>query len=473
MGPLPPLAQPPEAILVVDVGSTFTKAALVRVSTSAGAVSSPHAVNSATGAETGTVLGRGEAPTTLDTDVMDGVRSLATSLGDAAAVDDGRILACSSAGGGLRLAVVGYERTVTAEAGYRVGLSAGAKVVHVASGPLDLQGLTALSDARPDIVLLVGGTDGGNAEVLQHNGIALAGSTLPDEVPIVVAGNRDARPVVAEALVRAGRPHVLADNVLPEIGVVAPASARVAIRDVFLRHVIGGKGLSTDPAFARLVRAATPDAVLAGVEVLAEVLDQDVLVVDVGGATTDVYSAVTPRGDDVGRRTEVVAPLRFSRTVEADLGMRWNAVGVIEAAAREQLPTSTALRRYAARLGEHPAYLPSGPDEAALDLDLARLAAIVAVRRHARPPFPGEAARALTDLGLVLGSGGVLRHTPSDEARTLLVAVATDHAGGWRVPRSPRLGVDAAYLLMVVGLLAPTHPDAARGVARILALGDG
>ena len=439
------------ALLVVDVGSTFTKAALVQVSADSA------------GDETGAVLGRAETPTTLDTDVMDGVRSLAAHLGDAAAVDDGRIVACSSAGGGLRLAVIGYERTVTAEAGYRVGLSAGAKVVHVASGPLDTAALVALAEARPDIVLLVGGTDGGNAEVLQHNGIALAASTLPHDVPVVVAGNLDAQPAVAAALQRAGRPHVLGDNVLPEIGVVAPASARVAIREVFLRHVIGGKGLSTDAAFARVVRAATPDAVL----------DQDVLVVDVGGATTDVYSAVTPRGDDAGRRTEVVAPLRFSRTVEADLGMRWNAEGVIEAAAREHLPTSTALRRYAARLGEQPAYLPSGPGEAALDLDLARLAAIVAVRRHARPPFPGEAPRALTDLGLVLGSGGVLRHTPSTEARALLEAVAADHAGGWRVPRAPRIGVDAAYLLVVVGLLAPSHPDAARAVARRLALSDG
>ena len=438
------------AILVVDVGSTFTKAALVDLAT-------------------GMVSARGESPTTLDTDVMDGVRSLAADLGDPAAVDEGRILVCSSAGGGLRLAVVGYERTVTAEAGYRVGLSAGAKVVHVASGALGPHELAALADARPDIVLLVGGTDGGNAEVLQHNGSALATSALAHDVPIVVAGNVDAQPAVAAVLAQARRPHVLGDNVLPEIGVVTPESARAAIREVFLRHVIGGKGLSRDPAFARVVRAATPDAVLAGVEVLAAVLDQDVLVVDVGGATTDVYSAVTPRGEDAGLRKEVVAQLRFSRTVEADLGMRWNAEGVIEAAVREHLPAPAALRRYAARLGEHPAYLPGGPAEAGLDLDLARLAATIAVRRHARPPFPGEAPRALTDLGLVLGSGGVLRHTPVDVSHALLTAVATDHAGGWRVPRAPRLAVDTAYLLVVVGLLAPSQPDAARAVARALA----
>ena len=95
--------------------------------------------------------------------------------------------------GGLRLAVIGYERTVTAEAGYRVGLSAGAKVVHVASGPLDTVALAALAEARPDIVLPVGGTDGGNPEVLPHNGISLDASTLPPHLPVVVARNPDGR----------------------------------------------------------------------------------------------------------------------------------------------------------------------------------------------------------------------------------------------------------------------------------------
>jgi uncharacterized protein (TIGR01319 family) len=98
---------------------------------------------------------------------------------------------CSSAGGGLRLAVVGYERAVTAEAGYRVALSAGAKVVHVASGPLDAPAVTALRGSRPDVVLLVGGTDGGDAEVLRHNGTRLA--ARGPRVPYVVAGNADAR----------------------------------------------------------------------------------------------------------------------------------------------------------------------------------------------------------------------------------------------------------------------------------------
>ncbi len=112
---------------------------------------------------------------------------------------------------------------------------------------------------------------------------------------------------------------------------------------------------------------------------------------------------------------------------------------------------------------------PRRRDEEALDLELARLAALVAVRRHGRPAGPGEAPRPLGAVGLVLGSGGVLRHTDPERARAVVGAVAADHAGGWRVPRSARAGVDAAYLLFAVGLLAETRPRAARRLALTLA----
>ena len=135
------------------------------------------------------------------------------------------------------------------------------------------------------------------------------------EGPVVVAGNVDARDEVAEIL--AGLPHVLADNAVPRIGVLAPESARAAVRAQFLQHVIAGKGLTARGAeLSRLVRGPTPDIVLAGVEMLAYGIDEerpgigDVAVVDIGGATTDVYSVVTldaERSDD-GLAHEVVAP---------------------------------------------------------------------------------------------------------------------------------------------------------------------
>lgn len=217
--------------LCLDVGSTWTKGAVVSAS--------------------GELLGTAQHRTTPP-EVLDGVAAVTDSL-DAAGLP---VLACSSAGGGLRLAVVGQERLVSAEAGHRVALSAGAKVVHVSSGPLSGDGVRALRAARPDVLLLVGGTDGGDEKVLLHNASRLARVA----VPIVLAGNVDAR---AQALsLLSARQVVAVDNVLPDVGELAPEPARRAIREVFLSHVIGGKGLSRGPRFRRLVSTVTPDAVL-------------------------------------------------------------------------------------------------------------------------------------------------------------------------------------------------------------------
>ena len=431
-------------VLCVDFGSTFTKAGLVDTTT-------------------GDVLATREVPTTIGTDVLDGYRGIRASLDAEGLPEPEQVLACSSAGGGLRLAVVGYERDVTAQAGWRVGLSAGAKVVHVASGRLSGSDVHELRAARPDIVLLVGGTDGGNADVLLHNAERLAHMRV--SAPIVVAGNADAADEVAAVLASTGRSFEVTDNVLPQIGVIAPKGARAAIRAAFLHHVIGGKHLSKGTEFVDMVRAATPDAVLAGVQVLADSVEGDVLVVDVGGATTDVYSALQPQGEDAGLAKDVVAPLWQSRTVEADLGMRWSAEGVLEAAHREALPVSDGLQGYAARVGQEVAHLPAGPAERALDLELARHAAVVAVRRHARPMSPGASPRPLADVAHVIGSGGVLRHAAEPDQRAVLHAVSGDHAGGWRVPRAARAATDTVYLLFAVGLLAEEHPGAAAALA--------
>lgn len=440
-------------VLAVDFGSTFTKGALV--------------------ADDGTVLATGATPTTGTLgrgDILDGYRRLRAELD---VPEDARVRACSSAGGGLRLAVVGYERTVTAQAGHRVGLSAGAKVVHVAAGELSTAGLNGIRAARPDIVLLVGGTDGGNSNVLLHNAARLAKAAIGGHgahaVPVVVAGNVEVRHEAVAMLEATQRPTLVAANVLPRIGVIAPESARSAIREAFLRHVIGGKGLSRDGAFATMVEAATPDAVLSGVELLAEVVVGDVLVVDVGGATTDVYSCITPEGEDAGLRKDVVAPLWHARTVEGDLGVRWNALGVIEAARAERLwpppGEGDGLDAYAAHVHEQPASVPRDAGEQELDLELARLAALVAVRRHARAPQPTESPRPLANVTTLVGSGGVLRFADPVGRERVMGAVLADHAGGWKVPRQARSSVDASYLLFAVGLLAESDPILAQALA--------
>ncbi len=429
--------------ICADVGSTFTKVAAVDL-------------------DSGQLVGSAAHPTTVDSDVLHGLDAAVAAVAGTGRIET--IDVCSSAGGGLRLAVIGYEPLVTAEAGHRVGLSAGARVVHVATGPLDPAGVRALREARPDVLLLVGGTDGGDTDVLRHNAYRLARTRT--RIPVIVAGNSDIRDEVSEIL--SGRPVVATDNVLPRIGVLNPQPARAAIREVFLRHVIGGKGLSRGPRFASLVRGATPDIVLTAVELIADQLGGDLAVIDIGGATTDVYSVLTP-DPDAPPVAEVAGTLWRSRTVEGDLGLRWSAPGVVDAALAERLiaPDETGLLAEAAQArAADPSLLPAGPAERAFDARLAELSAVVAVRRHARgEPATRAGRKDLGRLRLLIGSGGVLRHARLETAQRILTGVLADHAGGWALPRSAVSTVDSEYLLAPIGLLAGRYPDVAAALA--------
>lgn len=477
-----PSAETADLAVCVDFGSTFTKAALVDLAE-------------------GRILASASHPTTIPApdgtgDVLDGYDACLAALVAADPRASGaEVLACSSAGGGLRIAVVGNEELVTAEAGRRVALSSGGKVVDVIAAA-DHQGRVpgdapyrALRDTtRPDVVLLTGGTDGGNAEVILQAARDLVASGWRG--PVVVAGNVDARDEVGQILGEV--PHVLADNVVPRIGVLAPDSARAAIREMFLAHVIGGKHLSArpDPStgsghhFTAMVKGATPDVVLTGVELLARGLDEarpgvgDVVVVDVGGATTDVHSVVevdpeTASVDGHGLSREVVATTPVTRTVEGDLGMRWSAVTTVAEAGLDDLAEAAARRQ------QDPAYLPGSDEERDADEAIARAAVGIALRRHAgrsRVVVSPEgrvverSGKDLREVDLLVGSGGVLRNgRPGVAERVLAGSVGTDLEGGWQLPERARVVVDSDYVLAAAGLLAGRHPEAARRlVLRVL-----
>jgi uncharacterized protein (TIGR01319 family) len=456
-------------VACVDFGSTFTKATLVDV-------------------DTGELIASASHPTTVDTDVLDGWDGcLAVLVAADPRAADAEVLACSSAGGGLRIAVVGNEALVTAEAGRRVALSSGGRVVHVASGVLTRDGLRELRATAPDVILLVGGTDGGNAEVLLACATTIARARWRG--PVVVAGNADAREQVASLLEAGGTPFVLADNVVPQIGVLAPDSARAAIREMFLRHVIGGKHLSRRPdpstgsgnLFTAMVRGATPDVVLTAVELLAHGTDAehpgagDVVVVDVGGATTDVHSVVALDAEDAGLAREVVATVPVSRTVEGDLGMRWSAVPTVEeGVAAGLVDDPDRLRRAAEVRRKDPAFLPGTDEDRRDDETIATVAVGVALRRHAGRRQVGfsdgdrvvqSSGKDLREVDVMVGSGGVLRNNPAEVADRVLGAVTGDAVpGGWQLPRAPRTVIDHDCVLAAAGLLAADHPRAAHGL---------
>ncbi len=274
-----------------------------------------------------------------------------------------------------------------------------------------------------------------------------------------------------DLLAERGVPVTVAENVLPRIGVLEPGSARAAIREVFLRHVIGGKRLSRGSRFAGLVRAATPDVVLTGVELLADSLGGDLLVVDVGGATTDVYSVLTPDERAGGPSRPVAGTMWRARTVEGDLGMRWSAPGVLRAAAQGRLLADgeqEVLSAAVARRAADPGYLVGDEAERAVDVRIAGLAATIAVRRHAGGGGAGQrGARDLRDVRLLIGSGGVLRHAGvvgAGGGAGLRCWRIMPVGGGCRGRRGTLVDVD--YVLASGGLLAVDQPVAAEALLR-------
>lgn len=490
----------------MDIGSTYTKAAVVDLAT-------------------GALLGSADHPTTIEPDVMLGfeavrqevrpllgglrqnrqngglgaTRRAAGAAGVADTVAEPLVLACSSAGGGLRLAVVGYEREISAEAGHRAALSAGARVVHVSAGRLDRAGTAALRSAAPDVLLLVGGTDGGESSVLLHNAAVLASAEIG--VPVVVAGNMVVRQEVCKILEAEGFTVVPTDNVLPEIGELDPEPARAAIRSVFLDHVIGGKNLSADPEFVRLVRAVTPDAVLDGVSVLAEQIrsgqvgltagtgpGSSVVVVDVGGATTDVYCVLSPDAEQASltparhrdglrqagrrlRREAVGVPSR-RRTVEGDLGLRWSTGALLAAAADERLLSDSERQSLGAWVVTRREVLapPGRVEDVAIELRLAGLAVMIALRRHVRAEaaygVSGTAGASARSASTVVLSGGSIRHASPAQGADLVAAVLDDRGGARGVLLDADVRCDSRYVLAAVGLLARDYPAAARGLVR-------
>jgi uncharacterized protein (TIGR01319 family) len=430
----------PSVVVCVDFGSTFTKASLVDL-------------------DEGRIVAWAEHQTTIETDVLDGYDAcLAALAGQDARAVDAPTLACSSAGGGLRIAVVGNEELVTAEAGRRVALSSGGKVVAVFAASRG-DDLTEVPGSEPDVVLLTGGTDGGNPEPI----LACARALAPVwRGPVVVAGDVDARDEVASVL--GANPLVVAPNIVPRIGVLAPEGARSAIRELFLSHVIGGKHLSSRADFLEMVHGATPDLVLTGVELLADAAG-DTVVVDVGGATTDVHSVVEIDPEDSGLSREVVATTRVTRTVEGDLGMRWSAVSTAEAAGRDDL-VAAALRRR----GE-PGFVPTDDTENDIDEAIAREAVGLALRRHAgrskvvvspEGRVVERTGKDLREVDLLVGSGGVLRHGRPGVAARVFAGSLGEVEGGWQLPRRAEVTVDVQYVLAAAGLLAVGHGAAAR-----------
>jgi uncharacterized protein (TIGR01319 family) len=374
------------------------------------------------------------------------------------------------------MVTIGLVRELTAAAARQAALGAGAKLVGTFAYRLTQQDLQEITALAPDIVLLAGGTDGGNMEVVLHNAAALGASALA--CPIVYAGNRNAEDDVRGLL--SNKTLVCTGNVMPEFNVLDIEPARAAIRSVFIERIVHAKGIDRAAAEFDAVVMPTPAAVLEGARLLADGVPGvpglgTVLVVDPGGATTDVHS-VAPGEPAPGVVPQGLPEPRVKRTVEGDLGMRHNAAAVVEAAGIDAVAADSGLdeKQIRALLGRLKAEdLPSSAEEEALDRALARAAIGIAVRRHCGTlktvytpagPVTVQHGKDLRGVGAVIGTGGVL--AASADARTILGRALADAREPLALmPAAPRLLLDREYLLYACGLLQSVEPQAALELA--------
>ena len=225
-------------VLLIDFGSTYTKLTAVDV-------------------EKEEILGTARGITTVETDIMEGLQEgLDVLFAQTGKLEFQRVLGCSSAAGGLKMVAIGLVPELTAEAAKRAALGAGAKVLGVYCNELSEYEIEEIAALKPEIILLAGGTDGGNKEVILHNARMLC--TLGLDVPVLVAGNKSVTPQVVGILSKVMTEVVHTENVMPRLGELNIDPARGAIRDLFLRRIIEAKGLNKANKFIDKMMMPTP-----------------------------------------------------------------------------------------------------------------------------------------------------------------------------------------------------------------------
>ena len=445
-------------ILLIDFGSTYTKLTAVDV-------------------EGERILGTAASYTTVQTDIGDGLRKGLQLLEQKTGkLDYEKTYACSSAAGGLRMVASGLVPELTSEAAKLASLGAGAKIVGLYSYQMTEEDIEEIARLKPDIFLLVGGTDGGNMACIEHNAQLLA--TMKPDFPSVIAGNRNSARKCREYL--AGCETYICPNVMPKFGVLNIEPTQKQIREIFLNRIIQAKGLSKAAEFLSDIMMPTPSAVMAAMELLSEGCEGesgigDLIAVDVGGATTDIYSMADGMPEGMNTVYKGIPEPFAKRTVEGDIGMRYSVHGILEAAGADRLSKISGIRRsrveeLVAWLREHTDSVPDGNEELErLDHALAAMAIETAVARHAGTmeetyTMMGltyvQTGKNLTHVKQIVVTGGSLIHTRDTAAIAKYAQYSPAQPMSLR-PKNADIWVDRSYILAAMGLLSKHYPQVA------------
>lgn len=445
-------------ILLIDFGSTYTKLTAVDVD----------------GEE---ILGTASAFTTVDTDINDGLENTMRILeGKIGKIGFEACYACSSAAGGLRMVTSGLVPELTGEAAKLASLGAGAKVVGIYAFELTEEDVDRIRELAPDIFLLVGGTDGGNTECIIHNAKMIA--DMKPDFPIVIAGNRNAAKE-CEKILKGLEIHVC-PNVMPKFGKLDIEPTQKKIREIFLNRIIQAKGLSRATELLSDIMMPTPSAVLQAMELLSKGTEDEsgigeLVAVDVGGATTDVYSIADGMPEHMNTVFKGLPEPYAKRTVEGDIGMRYSIQGIIDAVGIGRICELSGLseeRAFALTeyLKQNKDKTP-GKDEELIALDFALAASAIdeAVRRHAGSIYETytmmgqtfvQEGKNLTRVKNIVVTGGSIIHTQNTEKIASHALYSKAHPESLR-PKEADVWVDRTYILAAMGLLSSYYPSAA------------
>ena len=412
-------------------------------------------------------FGQGQAPTSvLEGDVRIGLQSAIDDLcknKGIPSIEYEEMLATSSAAGGLKMTVHGLVYDMTARAAKEAALGAGAIIHSVTAGRLRRTDLQKIRDIHPNLIMLAGGVDYGERETAIYNAEMIRSMDLT--TPVIYAGNIENQEEIRLIFEDSKAPLYLVENVYPKIDELNVEPARKVIQAAFEEHIIKAPGMEHIRDLINGPIIPTPGAVMESAKLLYERIG-DLVVLDVGGATTDLHS-VTVGSEEISRIQISPEPVA-KRTVEGDLGVYVNMKNIVSIIGKEELTKELDLDIDSVMEGYKA--VPVTEDEFRFVERLTREAVLKAAERHAgriRYVY-GPSGRTslaegkdLTQVKFIIGTGGALTRLP--HRVEIMQEIAKHNETGLLLfpGEEAKILVDNDYIMASLGVLAKRHPEAA------------
>ena len=460
-----------EIYLAIDFGSTYTKLTAIDLKKEE-IISTSRAM---TTVKDDVLIGFNEAFEILEEDLKEKLKDDYTIV---------KKIACSSAAGGLKIVAIGLVPDLTAEAAKKAALSSGARVIKTFSFALTQENMKELASLNYDMILLTGGTNGGNREYILNNAQTLIEHKISK--PIVVAGNEEVADEIGKLFQKNDMEFYISENVMPVVNKINVAPVREVIRAVFMKNIVKAKGMENVQKLIGDIIMPTPTAVMRAAEIFSKNLsdseeENNVVVIDIGGATTDVHSIGKglPKNNTI--QLKGMEEPYSKRTVEGDLGMRYSSLALFEAASLNKIraylgskDSKVTIRENFKFRQDNPDFVAKIEDDLIFDEMMAMICTEIAVNRHVGTlesiysPMGTifvQSGKDLTNVKYIIGTGGIINNN-RDPRKILELSLFNEEDPLILKPQFARFLVDRSYIMSAMGLLGNDHPDVACNIMK-------